>query len=358
MFENQSTLVSIATTHYKDYVIREIYKVFGCFDFLGNPVNMFTNLGTGVKDFFYEPIQGVVKGPGEFGAGLARGTLSLVNGTLQGTFGSVGRITGALGKGLAAITLDDSYQESRRQAFQDKPNDLAEGLTQGGKQFVKGIAGGVAGVFISPFQGAKKEGVEGFMKGLGKGLLGVVAKPVGGVVDLATGTLQGISTVAKFNSTATIERTRVPRFISAINENVTPYSAFEANGAQLLLKLDNGAYAGDVYISHVIVKLKDGEKETGKRLWIVFTNNRVLLLTGDKENRVKTDQIVNNWEIYGARLVKEGVELEGNMLSPNVLDFIVSTSSSKRKVVMLPVSEPSTRQYLMKMFTNLLPAKT
>ena len=42
------------------------------------------------------------------------------------------------------------------------------------------------------FTGAKKSGAKGFFKGMGKGLVGVVAKPVGGVVDFASSTLEGI----------------------------------------------------------------------------------------------------------------------------------------------------------------------
>ena len=40
--------------------------------------------------------------------------------------------------------------------------------------------------------GAKKSGAKGFFKGMGKGLVGVVAKPVSGVVDFASSTLEGI----------------------------------------------------------------------------------------------------------------------------------------------------------------------
>lgn len=40
--------------------------------------------------------------------------------------------------------------------------------------------------------GAKQSGAKGFFKGVGKGLIGVIAKPVGGVVDLASNTFEGI----------------------------------------------------------------------------------------------------------------------------------------------------------------------
>ena len=42
-------------------------------------------------------------------------------------------------------------------------------------------------------KGAKKGGVGGFFKGVVKGVIGLVARPVGGVVELASNIFQGIS---------------------------------------------------------------------------------------------------------------------------------------------------------------------
>ena len=46
------------------------------------------------------------------------------------------RITGALGKGIATLTLDDAYQKQRREALNRRPADLKEGLARGGKGLV------------------------------------------------------------------------------------------------------------------------------------------------------------------------------------------------------------------------------
>ena len=50
----------------------------------------------------------------------------------------------------------------------------------------------MTGIITQPISGAKKEGVEGFFKGLGKGLIGTVARPVSGMVDFASSSLEGI----------------------------------------------------------------------------------------------------------------------------------------------------------------------
>ena len=53
-----------------------------------------------------------------------------------GAAGAVSRITGTLGKGLAALTLDDEYQKKRREAMNKRPANVGEGFARGGKGLV------------------------------------------------------------------------------------------------------------------------------------------------------------------------------------------------------------------------------
>lgn len=46
------------------------------------------------------------------------------------------RITGAVGKGLAALTFDDEYQKKRRQALNKKPANFQEGIARSSKGLV------------------------------------------------------------------------------------------------------------------------------------------------------------------------------------------------------------------------------
>jgi Vacuolar-sorting-associated 13 protein C-terminal len=46
-----------------------------------------SQLGTGVRDFFYEPAEGLMQSPSAFGRGVAKGTLSLVGHTTSGVLG-------------------------------------------------------------------------------------------------------------------------------------------------------------------------------------------------------------------------------------------------------------------------------
>lgn len=53
-----------------------------------------------------------------------------------GAAGAVSRITGTLGKGLAALTMDDEYKRKRQQAINQKPATFQEGVARGGKGLV------------------------------------------------------------------------------------------------------------------------------------------------------------------------------------------------------------------------------
>ena len=50
--------------------------------------------------------------------------------------GAASRITGAMAKGVAAITMDEEYQQKRREAMNKQPSGLKEGLARGGKGLV------------------------------------------------------------------------------------------------------------------------------------------------------------------------------------------------------------------------------
>lgn len=84
---------------------------------------------------------------------------------MGGAAGAVSRITGTLGKGIAALTLDDDYQNRRREQFSKRPETVQAGLAQGGRGLVMGVFHGFTGIVTKPMEGAKKDGVEGFFKG-------------------------------------------------------------------------------------------------------------------------------------------------------------------------------------------------
>lgn len=49
----------------------------------------------------------------------------------------VSRITGSVGKGLAAITMDKEFQQKRREEMGRQPKDFGDSLAKGGKGFLR-----------------------------------------------------------------------------------------------------------------------------------------------------------------------------------------------------------------------------
>jgi vacuolar protein sorting-associated protein 13A/C len=63
--------------HYRQEVLRQLYRILGSADFIGNPVGLFTNVSSGVADIFYEPFTGaVMRGNQDLGVGIAKVCLS------------------------------------------------------------------------------------------------------------------------------------------------------------------------------------------------------------------------------------------------------------------------------------------
>ncbi|XP_038046817.1 vacuolar protein sorting-associated protein 13C-like isoform X3 [Patiria miniata] len=267
-FYSQQQLTSEIVGHYTNQAIKQLYVLVLGLDVIGNPFGFVRGVQTGVVDFFYEPYQGIVQGPEEFAEGVALGMRSLFGHAVGGAAGAVSRITGTLGKGLAALTMDEEYKRKRQQAINQKPATFQEGLARGGKGLVMGFVDGVTGVVKNPFQGAKKEGAKGFFKGVGKGLAGVVAKPTGGVIDFASSTFEGIRRVTDMSED--VSRLRHPRYLH-LDGIVRPYEKHEAEGLNLFHQIDKGRYSQtEDYVAHM-------QLTADKKHYLVATDQRLIL---------------------------------------------------------------------------------
>ncbi|CAE6413624.1 unnamed protein product [Rhizoctonia solani] len=227
--------------HYRQEVLRQLYRVLGSADFLGNPVGLFTNVSGGVADIFYEPYKGVVMhGNKELGIGIAKGAASFVKKTVFGVTDSMTKVTSSIGKGLSAATFDDEYQRQRRLAQRtNKPKHAIYGVTAGAEALASSIASGVEGVVMKPIEGAETGGASGFLKGIGKGLVGsAVTKPVIGVFDLAANVSEGIRNTTTVFDNNQSDRVRKPRHIPA-DGILVPYSGPDALGQMWMKDLDD-----------------------------------------------------------------------------------------------------------------------
>lgn len=216
----QEQLMWASLDHYKRQILKQFYAVVLGLDVIGNPVSLVMDLKQGVGDFFYEPIQGIIKGPEEAVEGLALGVASLFSHTVGGAIGALSKISGTLGEGISSLTFDDELKKRRRQRRREQPN-----IARSGRDLFEGLVGGITGLVTQPVSGAKEDGFEGFMKGVGKGMIGVVTQPATSIVDFATGTLNAIKVCV--NEQKGIKRLRPPRVI-LVGRPLGSYNRFEA----------------------------------------------------------------------------------------------------------------------------------
>ncbi|KAI2662683.1 Vacuolar protein sorting-associated protein 13C [Labeo rohita] len=142
-FYRREKLMWAVIRHYTEQFLTQMYVLVLGLDVLGNPFGLIRGLSEG----------GAVQGPEEFAEGFVIGVKSLLGHTVGGAAGMVSRITGTVGKGLAAITMDKEYQQKRREEMNRPTKDFGESLAKGGKGFLKGVVGGVTGIVTKPVEG-------------------------------------------------------------------------------------------------------------------------------------------------------------------------------------------------------------
>ncbi|XP_014800034.1 PREDICTED: vacuolar protein sorting-associated protein 13C isoform X2 [Calidris pugnax] len=304
-FYKRDQLMKRVVRHYSEQLLKQMYVLVLGLDVLGNPFGLIRGLSEGVEAFFYEPFQGAVQGPEEFAEGFVIGVKSLLGHTVGGAAGVVSRITGSVGKGLAAITMDKEFQQKRREEMGRQPKDFGDSLAKGGKGLLRGVVGGVTGIITKPVEGAKKEGAAGFFKGIGKGLVGVVARPTGGIVDMASSTFQGIQRAAE--STEEVSNLRPPRFIHE-DGIIRPYDRVEAEGYDLFEKLHIRKLENESYQYHCALP-------RGRRANLIVTNRRVIYV---KEVEI-LGHLTTEWD-YLFEDFTRCPSYEGNVLKITGLD--------------------------------------
>uniref|UniRef100_A0A8C3CU88 Vacuolar protein sorting 13 homolog A n=1 Tax=Cairina moschata TaxID=8855 RepID=A0A8C3CU88_CAIMO len=305
-------LQSAVLRHYSKQAIKQMYVLILGLDVLGNPFGFIRDLSEGVEAFFYEPYQGAIQGPEEFVEGMALGLKALVGGAVGGLAGAASRITGAMAKGVAAITMDEDYQQKRREAMNKQPTGLREGITRGGKGLVSGFVSGITGIVTKPIRGAQKEGAAGFFKGVGKGLVGAVARPTGGIIDMASSTFQGIKKVA--DSSEDVVSLRPPRFFGE-DGVIRPYRLRDGTGSQMLQKIENGRFAKLRYIAHAMVNNTD---------LLMVTKSGVLFVT-----KGTFGQLTCEWQYTYDEFTKDPFIVDGRRLRIEAKERVKSVFHAK-----------------------------
>lgn len=259
--------------HYSQEFFGQLYRVLGSADFLGNPVGLFTNVSSGVADFFIQPYDSIMmNGNKDLGIGIARGAGSLAKKTVFGLSDSLAKVTGSVGKGLSAATLDKQFQSQRRiRQHRNRPKHALYGVTGGATALVTSVASGFEGLATKPIEGAETEGAAGFFKGVGKGVVGAFTKPVVGIFDFANNVTEGIRNTTQVFEQGSIDRVRLPRF-TASDGILRPYQEREALGQNWLKNLESGKYFSETYVAHLDMPSDQGSLVT------LLTTSRIALV--------------------------------------------------------------------------------
>jgi hypothetical protein len=114
VFESPQTLFRVIATHYSSQLTKQIFAILGSLAILGAPTDFISNVGTGVRDFFYEPIHGAVHGPRQFIEGLEAGTQSLARGVFVGVVRGAANVTEVVNTNLAGLTADVDFIDERK----------------------------------------------------------------------------------------------------------------------------------------------------------------------------------------------------------------------------------------------------
>ena len=287
----------------------QVYKVLGSSDLIGNPTKLIDNIGTGFIELINEPRKGFLKGPTQFGKGLAKGIASLVSNVVGGTFDAVGKITGTL---LTATQTLQGHKPETILDEEDEPENIIAGTFEGIKGGLVELGRGLSGIFLNPYRQAKTDGVKGFFKGLGTGLLGAVISPISAVLKLSNSIAVGVKNTATTFTRSPLKtiRFRHPRVIKE-NECIRSYDETFAEAKEIMLKLvgestNNILYAEDFrsgdkgygeYLSTVIL--------TDRKLVVVYDMKKVIFLLKVKYIKDCKIHFVNNNYVLVFKLTNE-----------------------------------------------------
>ncbi|KAG7223425.1 hypothetical protein INR49_015528, partial [Caranx melampygus] len=325
--------------HYSKQAIKQMYVLVLGLDVLGNPFGLIRGLSEGVEAFFYEPYQGAIQGPEEFVEGMALGVKALVGGAVgknqiksrvhvyavhlssRGIAGAASRITGAMAKGVAAITMDEEYQQKRREAMNKQPSGLKEGLTRGGKGLVSGFVSGITGIVTKPIKGAQREGAAGFFKGVGKGLVGAVARPTGGIIDMASRRQRRHKILNHYVLLAS--STRMVSYDHIRSEKASAVRCSRGdwpteNGvelAQRMRKIENGRFAKYRYFAHA--KVNDSD-------FLMITKRGIFFVT-----KGTFGQLTCEWQYLFEEFTKEPMIVEDRRLRIEAKERVKSVFHAK-----------------------------
>lgn len=294
VYEFEGDILKYLQSFYASEALKQIYKIVGSLDFVGNPTMVVSSFSTGLRDFVLQPsreLKHLTKNPSRFGVGVLRGTLSLVSNSSSGVFGFFSNLGSTVGHTAAMLTLDKQFQtlHSEQQAAQQRNYDrwkkrgfgrVTLFVTRPIHDVVFGLVSASTGVLTEPYRGAKKDGVTGFLKGTAVGVIGVVVKPIVGLSDAFAHVMESVHDLAKDINVLEgkfrpNERYRLP-YVFGVERILVPFNQVDSISAALL-RSHPIEKRSDVKGNEVLVTSEALHISSGLDQFIIVTTRRVVL---------------------------------------------------------------------------------
>ena len=239
IYKNTTDIMWDLINQYSKEGIKQIYKILGSTDIIGNPVNFIEGLGTGFFELVNEPRKGFLLGPKQFGKGLLKGLGGVLSGVVGGSFGVVQRISGSLYSATQSLTGKGREYIMEEE---DEPTNIITGIGKGLYGGLKELASGITGIFTHPYRKyKKKKTAKSLISGIFSGLFGLIISPFSAALKL----IYSVSTGAK-NTITTISgkkllkstRFRHPRVMLGGDEAIHYYETNLAEAKELLWRIE------------------------------------------------------------------------------------------------------------------------
>jgi regulator of replication initiation timing len=326
VFESPGEIFSSIKNFYVNETLKQVYKIIGSIDFVGNPTTIISSFMSGVRDLVVAPATAIMKSPtdvNQVGIEVAKGTISFFSHSTSGIFGFLAKMSASAGQTVAILSLDSEYRQWHRDTVVSEATDLNRVWKRRGMQkashivfrpvgdILLGVAMGASGLIISPYKGFKKGGTLGLMRGVATGTAGVVAKPLVGVLDAFTHFSATVHDVAR--SANVLERRYQPALKLRLQYSfgpmkvLSPFDAVTARAMDLLKAFppkakrskSQGGRSAEFQIHSEVLHM-----EHGVETYAIVSTIRVVLIKLKRDNNGLSPSF--GWEVSlaGDALVK------------------------------------------------------
>jgi hypothetical protein len=260
LYETNEELLRSVLKYYGRQARQEVYKIIGSLDAIGSPLGAIAKVTKGLRDIVIMPWSSLVLDdtPGAFFAGVSSGLWSLLYNLSDAGLTTLLRIINVVSWLTLQLTFDDEFKQAKRRMRRAHPPNVWWGIAQGSRELARGLWTGVTGLLTQPWRGARHRGPLGCLTGVAKGLAGLPLKPLGGVFDFMSKTIEGL--LRSMGTGYTTQR--------RLRE---PHSALLELSYSQVLSIQNWLDESlhERYVSHSFVKMKTRRGRLRDRLLLL-----------------------------------------------------------------------------------------